>query len=328
MVNERNEVLSVFNKKYFYEDVYSHFKNKEWISDPFIGFKLKKLKKILNKKIILETNQLGLRTSDNYKQKNYKIIFLGGSFVFGSYSPTDSDTIPKHYENLSKERSLNAGIGGHVLKQHFSLYFNYLYKNQPNKIFLIFGFNDMTNCFNNKKPEDLRISLFQAEFKTSFYSLFIILILKIITSLKIDFIFNLYKNFFFSSKAVRISNDKKKYSGIEEYCNELVILLNNFKSYCLVNEISLITILQPSLLLTKKKLNSYEENYMKTVSIDKITFAKKFYYTLGFKLSNFHDFYNFTNIYDDINKGIFVDEVHVGDRGNAIFAKKIYKMFK
>jgi len=111
MVNDENNVLSVFDKKIFNEEVYSQYKNNEWVNDPFIGFKLKKIKKVLNKKIILETNTLGLRTRDNIKKK-YETIFLGGSFVFGSYSPTNNDTIPKYYENLSKKKHLMQALVG------------------------------------------------------------------------------------------------------------------------------------------------------------------------------------------------------------------------
>lgn len=329
MVNDDNKLSSVFDKKFFNMEVYSHYKNNEWVSDPFIGFKLKKIKKIFNKKILLETNKLGLRTRDDIKKKKYEIIFLGGSFVFGSYSPTDNDTIPKYYENLSKKKTLNAGVGGHILKQHLSLYYNYLYKNHPNKIFLIFGFNDMVNCFNNKKPDNLRVEFFDEHLSMSFCSLLKLLILKIIKLIKIDFLFNFYKKIIFFFRGSRIVNNKKnEHSRINEYCNELAILLNSFNNFCITNKISLITILQPTLLLSNKKLNSYEENYMKKINTRKISFAKKFYEILAFKLSNFSNFYNYGNVYKHIKKGIFIDEVHTGDRGNLIFAKKLNTIIK
>ena len=70
---------------------------------------------------------MGLRAEEFKRDSIYDVLFLGGSLVFGSYSSNQRTTISEFYSKTA-EKVLNGGIGGHVLKQHFSLYFNYLSK--------------------------------------------------------------------------------------------------------------------------------------------------------------------------------------------------------
>ena len=48
-------------KEILEKEIYSHNTNKEWISDPYAGFKLKKLEKKLEK-LILKTNSLRFKS--------------------------------------------------------------------------------------------------------------------------------------------------------------------------------------------------------------------------------------------------------------------------
>jgi len=184
----------------------------------------------------------------------------------------------------------------------------------------------MVNCFNSKKPGDLRVDFFNQHLSLSFCSLIKLLILKMVKLIKIDFLFDFYKKIIFFLLGLELLSKKNEFFIINKYCDELSLLLNNFKNFCIINKISLVIILQPTLLLSNKKLNSYEEKYMKKINIRKISFAKKFYDILALKLSNFPNFYNYADVYKHIKSGIFIDEVHTGDRGNLIFAKKLNKI--
>ena len=164
MVSEKeNSPLEAYSNKVdvFSHNIYSHASNEEWIADPFIGFRLKKLRKSIDGKIILNTNYLGLRAGDNFQSEKYGVIFLGGSLVYGAFSTSNETTISSYYENLTKLKSLNGGIGGHVLKQHFSLFLNYLNTISSSKIIFVFGFNDMGNCLNGKNYQDIKLDIFQ-----------------------------------------------------------------------------------------------------------------------------------------------------------------------
>ena len=102
----------------FSSNVYAHARNNEFVLDPYIGFKLKRLKKIIDKKTILKTNYLGLRAADNFLNEKFDIVFLGGSLVYGAFSPSNDTTISSYYQNIYSFKSLNAGVAGHLLKQH------------------------------------------------------------------------------------------------------------------------------------------------------------------------------------------------------------------
>ena len=159
----KNNPLAAYNDKVdvFSHNIYSHASNEEWVADPYIGFRLKKLRKEINGKLILHTNYLGLRTEDNFISEKFDVVFIGGSLVYGAFSPSNETTISKYFEKITNLKSLNAGIGGHVLKQHFSLFSNYLKKIPSSKIIFVFGFNDMGNCFNGKKYDDIKLDIFQ-----------------------------------------------------------------------------------------------------------------------------------------------------------------------
>jgi len=248
---------------------------------------------------------------------------LGGSLVFGSYAPNQNSTISEFYSNLMNHRMLNGGVGGHVLKQHLSLYYNYLSKVSVKKIILVFGFNDMTNCYQGKTFNDIRLDIFHKNvdliYKQPTKELLKIILFKTMDFFKLKkLIFNL-KN--------KTENKMVKYSvfKIEKYCNEVDQALTTFNQFCKNKSIDLCIILQPSLTSSFKKKSLYEENYIKkNLTEERINFSRVFFKNLNSTLKKYENYYNFQNIYDEEEKTIFIDSAHVGDIGNKIFAEKLF----
>jgi hypothetical protein len=323
--DEKNNPLDAYKDKVdvFSHNIYSHASNEEWIADPYIGFRLKKLKKKINGKIILNTNYLGLRTVDNFISEKFDVMFLGGSLVYGAFSPSNETTISAYFEKLTKLKSLNAGVGGHVLKQHFSLFSNYLKKISSNKIIFVFGFNDMGNCFNGKNYQDIKLDIFHKKINKIIndpikegLKISVAAILKIFKLKKI--IYNLIKK---NSK--KTGNFKDNTSN---YLDDLLSDISYFKNLSINKEIYFF--IQPNLITTKKKLTQYEKGIIESRDIKKIQFCKNFHEKLNKKIKNLNNIINLESIFDNEDDTIFIDEAHVADKGNEIIAKKIYEIIQ
>ncbi len=316
----KNELIGAFDNKLntFHHNIYYHNRDNEYCADPFLGFRLKKLKKYIDNKLILETNSLGLREQELSEENKFEVLFLGGSFIYGVNAPGDEATIPRLFSDINKSTVFNAGIPGHVLKQHFSLYFNYLMHLEVKKIILVFGFNDLVNCFNNKSYGEISIDSYQKTIDEINKS-------PIIKPLKI-----LLRNLF-SFKGLKTKNLKRnKTKNIEnyekkilKYCDRVFKDIKLFNNYCKKNNVELFTILQPTLVNSKKKLSSYEKNHLSNLNDEKKKFVIKFYQILSDKLKSFENFSNFSGVYDEFDRMIFTDEVHVGDFGNKVFSEKL-----
>lgn len=313
-------------KEILEKEIYSHNTNKEWISDPYAGFKLKKLEKKIGEKLILKTNSLGLRANEFESKENFDVIFLGGSYVYGSYASAQDKTITEFYSKLQNEKVLNAGIGGHVLKQHISLYHNYLSNLNTKKIFLIFGFNDMGNCYQGKDFSEVKLNLFndkinqiiQKPIKESL-KIFLSEILRI---LNLNFLKKLI------NKLIKKNHNLIKKPDVKKYILDIIETLKIFNNYCSYKKIDLKIILQPTLLGVNRKLTKYETNYLKNTPDENKRFCKNFFDLLDKELSKFDNYLNFKYIYDETQSDVFIDIVHTCDFGNKIFAENLVKVNK
>lgn len=314
--------LDAFDNKVdvFSNNIYSHASNNEWICDPFIGFRLKKITRKINNQIILKTNSMGIRASEIFLKEKYDTIFIGGSFVYGAFAPSENETIPSYYEKIIKSKVLNAGIGGHVLKQHFSLFFNYLKSIKAKKLIFIFGFNDMGNCFNGKEYKNIKLDIFEKKInkvlENPIKQSFIVIFSQILNILKLR---KLVKNIFFKKK---ISNVISSESYIDKYIDELSNDLEEFNKMQLNKKIFFF--IQPNLITSKKKLSNYEKIVINNRDENKKNFCKIFHQKLENKIFRINNVYNLNNIFDHRNDTIFIDDAHIGDKGNLIVANKIF----
>jgi hypothetical protein len=297
----------------------------QYISDPFIGFRLKRLKKTINNNVILQTNTLGLRANEIKKNESFDSLFLGGSFVYAAYASSQKEIFTEIYSRNSKKKVLNAGIGGQTLKQHFSLYHNYLSNLHVEEIFLILGFNDASNCIAGRAYDMLMNDFFQKGLNFYIHSP-IKAILKSILPKSFIFILKKIKNFFHFILRTN-SNLKSKSINMNTYVNEIYQEVHNFNNFCNFKNIKLHIILQPTLLNSNKKLTKYELSiFSERVDKDKKDLFNKFYNLLDKKLSKFINYHNPKDIFTEENRTIFVDEAHMGDFGNEVFADYLIKI--
>ena len=302
-------------------NIYSHASNEEWIADPYVGFRLKQLNKKIDNKTVLDTNYLGLRADNEFYLKSYDSIFLGGSLVYGAFSPSNLTTIPSYYQALVNFHCLNGGIGGHVLKQNFSFYFNYLSKINTKNIIVLLGFNDMGNCLNGKSYNDIKLDIFQKKINLinqrpikEGLKLSLSAFLKILKLKKP--IFQLLRN---KTKNQNFS-EVNMFNYIKNLCRDIENFNETYKDK------KIYFFLQPNLVTSNKKLSPYENYVISLRQKEKKDFCRNFYSEINLKTRNIKNFYSLENVFDKNEDTIFIDEAHVADKGNEIIAKNIYNL--
>lgn len=330
--NKDDSVASAFIDYNNIEDIYQHQINLDYKHNPYVGFTLKKIKKEKNKELILETNEIGLRCPELNLVKSCDTILLGGSAAFHTYARSQNDTISNITEKISNKKVINCALPGHVLKQHISLYFNYLKQIKSENIIIFFGFNDMINCFMGRDHTGIVSEDFSTRIQQLYEKPLKSSVKRIL--LQILIFLGLKKHIFrkILIKKIKIRNEKNEDSNnlINIYLGDLKKELIFFQNFCDKFNIKLHLILQPSLYVTKKKLSTYEQRKLK--EWNKIpgrkAYAENFYKKIDNLLSNFDSYHNFSNCFDHVNETVFIDECHIGDRGGLIVADLLSKVLK
>jgi lysophospholipase L1-like esterase len=104
----------------------------------------------------ININSNGFRGSEiDFNNENYKIIFLGGSTIFGQGSTSDDTTIPGFVEKKLNEKGfeitvINAGLGGATTIDELFYLKEHILKFKPNMVVMYDGWNDV-NMFNQLK---------------------------------------------------------------------------------------------------------------------------------------------------------------------------------
>ena len=314
------------------EKAYQHHLNLDYKHNPFVGYTLKRLKKELNEEVILETNQIGLRCPELNLIKSCDAILLGGSVAFSTYARSENDTISKLAEKISKKKIINCGVPGHVLKQHVSLYFNYLKNIKSENIIIMFGFNDMVNCFMGRNYEGIINEHFTIKTQ-QLYDEPIKSSLKTILSQVLIF-FGLKKYVFNKILKKKILKRNEKFDdmniSIDNYLNDIKKEITFFQNFCDRFNIKLHLILQPSLYVTKKNFSTYEKRRFDEWNLipNRKFYVENFYKKIDHLLSNFNSYYNFSNCFDNEKDTIFIDECHFVVRGSLIVSDLLSKIIK
>jgi len=321
---EKNNLKNIPPKSDFLkDDIYLHHKNKHLKQNSFIGFSIKEIDKKVNNKQILKTNNIGLRCEDLNTIKRTNTILLGGSVAFSSFASCEEQTISSLLQKNSNKKIINCGVGGHVFKQHLSLYFNYLKNIETKNIIILFGFNDLVNCYLGRKYDEILNPDFSTKVQNSYLS-------PVSTSIKIlaiEFLDKIrIRNIIHDLLLKR--NQNKVYKEINEdlikdYINEIIKDTIFFNKYCQKFNINLILALQPSIYTSQKELSNYENNNFNTYLTkypNRQKFIKTFNNLLNDRLSFFKNYHNLDNIFQETNDTLFFDEVHLNDKGNFIIS--------
>jgi len=344
---EEDKKYSAFERKIPIFELwsYAHNSNGEYELDPFIGFKLKKILKKYKDEIILETNSLGLRCKELNSIDSVDTIFLGSSFVYGSYCPLQKLTFSEIYSELYNKRTLNAGIGGHILPQHLSLYFNYLKNIKTKNVVLFAGYNEFLAFFVEKKNYGEIIINFQEIVKNlhsrpiicAFTIILVyfkkqliryIIYFKTLLS-RFKFIKKIYHNFFrknknLTSKSENLANksDNSENEKLDNYIDFFYKDIDCLKDFFVKKGINFYFILQPSLVFKKNKSEAEMDIFI-SLGETKINNLKYFYNRIMNKFQSSDCFYDFTKVFDNEKESIFIDNAHVADKGNKIISNKL-----
>ena len=329
MVEKNNSENNSSKDDFILDDIYLHHKNRHFKHNSFIGYCIQQIDKKRNNKQILKTNKIGLRCEEIDLIEKTNTILLGGSVAFSSFATTEDQTISSLLEKNSNKKIINCGVGGHIFKQHLSLYFNYLKNIETKNIIILFGFNDLVNCYLGRKYDEILNIEFSSKVQDNYLS-------PIKTSLKTLVIQILEKIGLrnFTHDLLLSQNQEKVNKGIDEieinnYINKIKKDINYFNSYCNKFNINLIISLQPSIYNSKKDFSEYEKknlNLYLSKFPQRYKFIKIFNNFLHEELSSFKNYYNLENIFQDTSETIFFDEVHLNDKGNYILANFYKKL--
>ena len=329
MVEKNNLNNTPSNNDFLQDDIYLHHKNKHFKQNSFIGFSIQEIDKKKNDKQILKTNNIGLRCEDLNNIKKTNTILLGGSVAFSCFASSEDQTISSLLQQNSNKKIINCGVGGHIFKQHLSLYFNYLKNIETKNIIILFGFNDLVNCYLGRKYDEILNIEFSTKVQNNYVSpistSFKTLIIELLDKIGIR---NIIHDLLLK-KNQKEANKEINEIVIGNYINNIIKDILFFNNYCEKFNINLIISLQPTIYSFKKKLSKYEnENLNKYLNKypHRYKFIKIFNKILNDGLSSFKNYHNLENIFHDTKDTLFFDEVHLNDKGNYILSNFYKKL--
>jgi hypothetical protein len=103
----------------------------------------------------------------------------------------------------------------------------------------------------------------------------------------------------------------------------LITSIKNISSFLECTNGELLLFLQPNLALSKKKLYGIEKLAKNdSVAVDLETLRTSMYNDSELR----HKIIDLTEIFDGINRQVFIDSVHLGSYGNRVIAEKIHQI--
>jgi len=274
-------------------------------------------------------NNEGFRgTEINVSKTNndYRIIIIGGSTVFGAGLGNDNQTIPyelnkKFKEKFNNVEVINAGISSLTSFEELYHFKEKLIQLEPNLVIIYDGWNNVAYKtisdpeILNTDANKLQFKDFQKYLRTPVV-LYRYVVLPIIDS-------QLFSNL--DTMDAPIINKSDLYDP--QISNSIASLwykhMNEFCQISNEKQIQSVVILQPTLDHGSKPLSNYEQSiYIKNIHHEK-TFE-----ILIQKSKNLNDcsmVLDFSNVFNDVNNGVYLDAGHLNHLGNKIIAEKIYE---
>ncbi len=293
---------------FFDLQTYAFNVNSNYVPDPYVGYKMH----VANSKYLtlLEDGSRSIGNSvkgDNQEPEKNLLLCYGGSVMFGCYSASNSRTIPGYLAKLeSIERKFeikNYGLPGGTILQNFSHFFNYAYPGfRPGRQFqlvFLFGFNEYRAIYRY----GLRFS---------------------------EPIVGPLQALLGNKRVARIISKQKRSRDINSYRLssspeiELGFLINQINVFSkLVSELGgkVSFVFQPTLLRSKKERYGIENAYQKSEETEFNLFVER----CSQELSKLHNFIDLSEIFNCISSQIFIDDVHMGCKGNRLLAESLVK---
>lgn len=141
--------------------------------------------------------------------------------------------------------------------------------------------------------------------------------------------FKTTKNIEFSS----IKSATLKEDNMETYISELVKEIDSFDKVCEAFDIDFKFILQPHILSGSKVLTDnekvlYEKGYGAHLNKDTVNDINRFYNIIKNSMNIRNYFYDSTKVYDEVTADIFLDPVHINDKGARLYSQNLSEKLK
>jgi len=278
----------------------------------------------------ININNEGFRGKEiNVSKTNndYRIIMIGGSTVFGASLSNDNQTIPfelnkKFGEKYNNVEVINAGISSITSFEELYHFKEKLIQLEPNMVIIYDGANDV-DYKRTSDPENLdtdkdklQIKDFQ-KYLRSPVVMYRTILVPIINSETVNIL---------DTDDVSVTSN----SSIHNSSNlpQLITSLwyDHIKEFCQISnekQIKSIVIIQPTLDQSKKPLTDYEYSIYQENILNKKIFDMLIQKSEN--LTNCSGVYDFTNVFENTDSGVYVDWVHLNGLGNKIIANNIYE---
>lgn len=281
----------------------------------------------------IKINNSGLRNKslDSVNVENDNCMLLGGSVAWGFGASNNNNILSYQIEKklLTKFKKkiniINFAEQMHSSHEELMTFIGYLEEINPKYVICFSGANDINRGYKNiTKFTDLTTTWINYFNKGN--------------SIGIIREENLFK--FLLKSLMRF---KKKYEKITnanltnaEILNKDHIPLNLYQkkieiinAICLSKKINILHVLQPDLILKKRKILS-ELEYYNFLEEDRKEYVKKqidifrMLIEKRSKIDNIHiKYFDLSNTFDDLDEPIFIDKNHINDKGYEIISQKI-----
>ena len=267
----------------------------------------------------IDINSQGFRGSEFSiikPDETYRIFFVGGSTTFGFGASDNEKTIPGYFEkefNITEKNIevINAGIGAAWSFSEEYLIQNYLIKYDPDLVIVYDGANDSRyRIISDQGKNNFSIGEYIPNFYRTPYFLN-------------DFVFK----FGFSDE----KNNQLDVNRVESVSSLWNQRMQNICDSGMKNDFDVAIILQPMLAMENRDLFGDEEifykNHINTHGENAIKIYEKMKESLK-TLENCSITYDMTSIFQDTQKPIYWDDVHITEEGNRIVAIELSNMLE
>ena len=258
---------------------------------------------------------------------NYRIIMIGGSTVFGSGMSNDNQTIPyelnkKIGEKYSHVEVINAGISSITSFEELYHFKEKLIQLEPNLVIIYDGSNDVHYKITsdpeilNSDEDKIQIKNFQ-KYLRSPVVMYRNVVVPIINSQIVNTL---------DTVDVSVTNNSSIHNNSQLSQLITTIWYDRMNEFCQISnekQIKSIVIIQPTLDQGKKPLSDYEYSIYTENIFNKKTFNMLIQKSEN--LTNCSGVYDFTNVFENTDSGVYVDRVHLNNLGNKIIANNIYE---